>query len=93
MIHFSLRKTWTDKRNQIHHIIWAEWYMAGIMLIIIEAYSKTRFLTEEDNTQVDKLIIRFEYVVTYSGVGGKLEDPIVKFSGLFHFQNYKETPS
>lgn len=91
--HFLQRKRWTDKKNQIHHIIWAEWYAAGIVLIIIQAYNNTRFSVQEDNNQVEKLTIWFEYVVTYSRVGVKLEDPIMKFSGLFCFRNYKESSS
>lgn len=76
----------------MHHIIWAEWYAAGITLIITQEYTNTRFLVQEDNNQVEKLIIWFEYVITYSGVGAKLEDPIMKFSGfLFFFENYKES--
>lgn len=30
---------------------------------------------------------------TNSGVGAKVEDPIMHFLGLFCFQNYKESPS
>lgn len=54
------------------------------MLIITQAHNSKRFMVQKDNNQIEKLTIWFEYVVTYSGVGAKLEDPVMKFPSLFN---------